>query len=182
MAGFDTASNRWRAVVRFGARRQKRLIGIFIIICAMTSALAGSLTGFSGVWEWIDPALTLGTLSVALLVWFGEISQDWERQLPQQLTVEFHYQGRTVFLCERAPLIDEEPRAWAQQIGLQMNGNEKLSFWPIPEETSVAIEPWRGKWVRHRKLRFELQQPRPKTSPWNHDNDFGRKLAIPPTP
>lgn len=99
----------WYAVV-FAARRQWGAILAAALVMVVAFA-ATHKAWFPGRWAVIDPILTLGTLGAALLVWLGEARQDWERSLPQQITVEFRMQHRVAFRCERAPLLDEAPRA-----------------------------------------------------------------------
>lgn len=180
--------SRWGQVVRLATRRQRVPIVFMGLVMALT--LAGTFrSGFSALWAKIDPILTLGTLGAALMVWLGEAWQDWERALPQRITVEFRMGDRVAFRCERAPLLDEAPRAWAQQIGRQMNESRDLKFWPVPEEgregTAVRTVLLDGKWVRHRTLHFELREwPQgldPEHAPriWGPHNEFGRLEAAP---
>jgi hypothetical protein len=178
MAGKQGTSCSW-SVLTFGAARQWKLTAATLAV-VVAAALGSRWSGFSGRWETVDPIITLGTLGAALMVWFGEAGQDWRRSLPQQVTVEFWMRDRGVaFRCERAPLLDEAPRAWAQQIGFQMNGS-KLCLWPVPEADAPKIERWQGQWVRHLFVRFELREwpehldPNEAPRIWNHDNEFGR--------
>ena len=74
------------------------------------------------VWERaFDPVFSLGTLFVALAVWFGERREAWKADLPKKFTTIFKYHKREVMRCERAELSGEaDMRALGQQIGLQM--------------------------------------------------------------
>lgn len=130
--------------------------------------------------------LALATLAAALMVWLSEARQDWERSLPRQITVEFWTkQDGVIMRCERAPLLDDAPRAWAQQLGRQMSNNAELEFYPIPDAEPARPERWQGRWVQHRLVRFELRTVPVTLSGtrlpllWSPSNDFGRDVAHP---
>lgn len=142
------------ATLRFAAPRQAWLIAGAILALAL---VVGYWRWISDAWPRWDAALTLATLAVAVMVWVVEVRQDWERSLPVFLTVEFARGEQVALRCERAPLIDEPPRAWAQQIGRQMNDGKDLIFDPFPEVTAPVIEVWNGRWVKHLTIRFELE-------------------------
>lgn len=176
-------SNRTRkilSIVLFAGKRQLLLVTTTVVFMVSAAWAAKAWAGFQNHWAWFDPMLTLGTLGAALLVWLGEARQDWEQGLDQQITVEFNKDGKSIYRCERAPLIDEPPRAWAQQIGRQMNGGKDLEFWPFPKASPIHTELHAGKWVRHRRIWFELQKmpiglkPDQPTKVWNPDNNFGQ--------
>lgn len=84
-------------------------------------------------WSWMEPLTGLTTLAVAVLVWFGELKQDWYNSLPKRLTVKFVYKFskgyRIVLHCANAYLPGEgDIRAWGQQLGQQMADGEYLKF------------------------------------------------------
>lgn len=146
-----------------------------------------STKSFQDVWSRIDPIVTVATLATAVLVWLAEARQDWERGLKVQLTAEFRVGERVAMCCERALLMEESPRAWGQQLGFQMNGGKKLDISPNLSTEGGRIERWRGEWVRHLTVRFELRQW-PQDVPedgaprvWNVDNGFGQNTATEPS-
>lgn len=82
-------------------------------------------------WKWLEPVTGVLTLAVAGAVWWGELKQDHDASIPKKLTVRFFNGGVEVMRCERAYLADEaDIRAWAQQLGRQMNDNKDLSYFP----------------------------------------------------
>ncbi len=91
----------------------------------------------------IDQVVSFATLMVALLVWYGEIVENWKQTLPKRLTVKFNSEsGQLLLLCEKAVLSHEaDIRNLGQQIGSQMCENDrKLEFCaPAIEPTSEGI-------------------------------------------
>lgn len=84
------------------------------------------------------------TFLVAMVVWHLTVLREYRDRLPKRLNVEFVYEGRRVFRCEDAYLAGEgDIRAWALQIGQQMNNNERLNFDPDIQQ-SGPIEATRG--------------------------------------
>jgi len=116
-------------------------------------------------WSFLEPVIGVATLAVAAGIWIGERKQDYVESLPKQLTVVFLYppdpptnaRHRVAMVCERAYLAGESDiRAWSQQLGGQMVGNQQLSFSPF-----IAVEPGRLDWdagqaVLHYSSVFEL--------------------------
>ncbi|MDZ4778776.1 MAG: hypothetical protein SGJ19_00820 [Planctomycetia bacterium] len=92
-------------------------------------------------WQWMDAVFGVATLAVALIVWWGELTENWEHNLPKRLRVVFLFDNQPVLVCEDAPLITEtDIRAMAQQIGKQMNDNKELSLRPFFEPLLPIID------------------------------------------
>lgn len=85
---------------------------------------------FSAIWQgWMDPFLAISTVIIAIFIWLNEKRQDWENALTKKLDVYFMLGGEAFYQVENAPLAsDDDIRQWGQQIGQQMNNNERLSF------------------------------------------------------
>jgi hypothetical protein len=114
-------------------KNQGRYIVIyFCVLIAM--ALVASVFGLNAVaiagdwWGKVSSLLTVAALGVALLVWHGEVRENWEQSLPKLLTAIFVFQEKDghatpVMACVDASLTGESDiRAMGQQIGLQLNG------------------------------------------------------------
>lgn len=132
-----TMKERWRegwlrtkALFAFGWA--SRRVHVLIVVVAVTVAVVLAL-GFSDKslsdpttqreawWLLFDRVATITTLAVAIAVWFGEIREDWERQLPRRLFAYFLYQDQPMAICLGANLGNEQDaRALGQQIGAQM--------------------------------------------------------------
>ena len=126
-------------------RRRRRLIlnyawrhhrsRIVIIILCLIVVLLGTLfckelhfpNTFSeapkSLIDWLINAQSifgLGTLIVALSVWWGEIQEDWEDELPRKLSVFFFEKEHALIVCRYAWLAGaDEIRTWGQQIAFQ---------------------------------------------------------------
>ncbi len=86
------------------------------------------------VFQWItwDILITISTLTVGVVIFFGESTDHWEMRLPKRLTVFFQYGGKTRMVCYLAPLAHEgDVRNWGMQIGAQMSGSRDLVFTPF---------------------------------------------------
>lgn len=147
LAKFAWATQRLRILVALGALL---LVSLFLVPFRKT------------MWDWLEPAATVATLAVAILVWYGELKQDFLNQLPKRLTVSFWFEldGRPVevMTCQRAPLVSEgDIRNWGLQLGGQMAGEiGRLEISPDlriegPEEVWDEGSPF-----REYKLRFTL--------------------------
>ena len=68
------------------------------------------------------------TLLIALFVWFSELCEDWENDLPLRMNVYFFHAGQPAIVCRHVWLAGaEDLRAWGQQVGGQAVG-ERLDF------------------------------------------------------
>ena len=72
----------------------------------------------------------------------GELTHDWEAQLPKKLTVIFTFEGLPLMKCEEAWLAGESDiRQWSQQIGRQMaGGTENLDFEPFVSQVEAVVQ------------------------------------------
>ena len=98
-----------------------------------TSAFAYFAVSFFELKAWwtpfADPLTGLVTFMIALLVWYNEGRHAREEKLPKRLTVRFLHEGRLVLFCENASLATKgDIRKWGQQIGKQMNHNQRLKL------------------------------------------------------
>lgn len=117
----------------FTRRARGPIIGVPIAIGLIILAnIMGHNGVISGWWtNWFDPFATASTLIVASMAWYQSRTREWEEDLPERLTVHFKMDGKYVFTCWESQLTSEaDIRSWAQQIGQQMNDNERLSFKP----------------------------------------------------
>lgn len=99
---------------------------VTLFLCAIVF-LANDLN--TNVWRAISCSIELVTLGVAVLVWLGELRQDWHEQLPKRLDVVFEFEGKPLLVCLGLPLSGEgDIRQLAQQVGRQMTGGRLLSL------------------------------------------------------
>ncbi len=96
---------------------------------------------YTYIWpNWLDPVLTIGTIFIAVFIWYNEKKQDWENSLTKKLNVQVFFDDSVFYEVENAPLTGaDDIRQWGQQLGRQMNGEENLTF----REFHVGI-PVRG--------------------------------------
>lgn len=112
-----------------------------------------------GWWQWMDAICGVATLAVALIVWWGELTETWERSLPKRLRVVFEFEGNPALICEDAPLASEaDMRALAQQIGRQMNDNRDLKLRTFSEPASPVIRSAGSQTVRQYELILRLRE------------------------
>jgi hypothetical protein len=68
---------------------------------------------------------------MALLVWLGEVHEDWVESRPKLMTCLFLFQGRPAIVCRHVDLAGPgDLRAWAQQVCAQAVGARFLDFYP----------------------------------------------------
>ncbi len=91
--------------------------------------------------SWFDPLAGLGTLLLAVFLWFNSIYREWENQLPKRLTVLYIFNGKPVMEAKNTVLTDlADARPWALQVGQQMSGGEqRLLFEPYFEFNANGI-------------------------------------------
>lgn len=109
-------------------------------------------------WIRMQSFLGIGTLAVALFVWYGKIREEWKNDLPKRLSVFFFYGGKPVIVCRYVWLAGEdELRTWGQQVAKQAAGNQNLDFSPDVEarKPSLAVEK-NGEICKHYAVRFVL--------------------------
>lgn len=83
-------------------------------------------------WMRVQSLIGVGTLLVALFVWYSRIRDDWENHLPKRMSVFFFHLGRPVIICRYVWLADaDDLRAWGQQVAAQAAYNQRfLEFSP----------------------------------------------------
>ena len=83
-------------------------------------------------WMRVQSFLGIGTLFVALFVWYSGIRDDWENHLPKRMSVFFFHLGRPVIICRYVWLAGaDDLRAWGQQVAAQAAFNKRhLEFSP----------------------------------------------------
>jgi len=137
-----------------------------VVSALLILALAGAVRGWHGidaigdVWaDKFDPLISLATLLVAVLVWWGEARQDWIASLPCKLTAVFVHNQRTLMICELADLASEaDIRAMGQQLGRTMNGGQdlKLALPAFRKSGGMPEVGENGEIYRHYTIRFQL--------------------------
>lgn len=152
-------------ILRFSWSRQKHVITAPFVAAAVllvAACLSGSLDK-ANLWSVIERVLSLVTLAVAVVIWWGEQQEAWERSLPKRLTVSFVFNesGRSieVMRCEKAYLAGEaDIRAWGQQLGSQM-ALDHLQFFPNYQQESLP--PKRdedGRFYKDYRLTIQLRE------------------------
>ncbi len=122
-------------LIRFIMRRQGWIIATYCVVTVLiVIALvcgADSLDAVANLWSRAGAVLGMAALGVALLVWWGELKEDWEESLPKRLSAVFYLvdpeteQRRPLIICLDATLGGpSDIRAMAQQIGRQIAGND----------------------------------------------------------
>ena len=109
-------------------------------------------------WIRMQSFLGVGTLLVALFVWYGKIREDWKNDLPKRLSVFFFFGSKPVIVCRYVWLAGEdELRTWGQQVAKQAAGNQNLDFSPDVEarKPSLAVEK-NNEICKHYAVRFVL--------------------------
>ncbi len=115
-------------------------------------------TSWSDLFGRLQSYLSVGTLLVAIAVWYGEVRNEWESGLQNRMSVFFFYEGRPVIVCRYVWLAGEgDMRAWGQQVARQtIEGQKQLDFSPdIDFKKSLAV--WTdGKPCMHYSVLFRL--------------------------
>lgn len=115
----------------------------------------------SGWDEWVNRLqsfLGIGTLFVALFVWYGEIRDDWDKDLPKRMSVFFFHNGHPFIVCRYIWLAGaDDLRAWGQQVAAQAAGERFLDFSPDvkAQPPSLVVAP-DGAACNHYDVCFEL--------------------------
>ena len=150
-------------ILRHAWREQRTLLWsvLFVLLLA---ALFCRLTG-TGWWNAAEPVITLATLVVGVIIWFGEAAEDWEESLPKRLTVEFWLDppgqpARLVMTCLKAPLTGESDiRTWGIALGGLMIGKRELKYDPyFITRTPEVVPDDKGQPCRHYVIRFTLEE------------------------
>ncbi|GIW95261.1 MAG: hypothetical protein KatS3mg110_3302 [Pirellulaceae bacterium] len=143
--------SRWE-IIRFCAADVIRgwwrvLIGALVLGGLLIAVIRPWQESSLGWWTPTEALLSLLTLAVAVLIWLGELREEWERNLPKRLEVVYFFEGRPVMVCRDCMLVSESDiRAWAQQLGAQLCQQPVLQF--VPE--MLLVPP---RLVFHRPLK-----------------------------
>jgi hypothetical protein len=125
---------------------------------AAASAAAVPSEGMS-LWDLVQLLLGLATLAVAICVWVGEVSQDWQRERPKLLSMFCFYEGRPVLICYHAYLADQgDIRAWSQQVCGRQMGAGDLSFVPVVDVRPPELLTDGRSVYLHHQVRFTLTE------------------------
>ena len=123
---------------------------------------SSSTTNWADWWMRIQSFMGVGTLLVALLVWYSGIRKDWENHLPKRMTVFFFHLGRPVIICRYVWLADgDDLRAWGQQVSAQAaDTDRRLEFSPKirTKDPSLIVETKESRICRHYSICFQLNR------------------------
>jgi hypothetical protein len=126
-----------------------------------TSMPSASPSNWADWWMRIQSFLGVGTLFVALFVWYSGIREDWENSLPKRMSVFFFHLGRPVIICRYVWLQGaDDLRAWGQQVAAQAAYNERyLEFSPEirTNDPSLIVEMKDDMICKHYTICFQLK-------------------------
>lgn len=128
-----------------------------------TTLSSASPSNLADWWIRVQSLLGIGTLLVAIFVWYGEIREDWEKRLPKRMSVFFLHKGWPVIVCRYIWLAGEgDLRAWGQQVAAQAACERYLNFYPNLKAQDPRLAVWiDGMICRHYVLCFELTDENP---------------------
>ena len=110
----------------------------------------------------VQSFLGLGTLLVALFVWYSRIRDDWENHLPKRMSVFFFYLGHPVIICRYVWLAGaDDLRAWGQQVAAQAAYNQRyLEFSPEikTRDPSLIVMTKDDTICKHYAICFQLNE------------------------
>ena len=124
----------------------------------MTSVSPSNWAGWLGN---LQSYLAVGTFFVALFVWYGEIRDDWQNELPKRMSVFFFHAGDPVIVCRYVWLAGaEDLRAWGQQVAAQAVDNDRiLKFGPdVKTQVPDLLIGLDGTVCKHYAVRFRLKE------------------------
>lgn len=109
--------------------------------------------------KWFDPILTVGTFLLAIFVWANARLKDWESSLDNHLTVHFKAGEHFVLSYYNARMVGEHDiRAFAQQLGRQMNDNDNLAFIPgLKAKPVEVVFTQNKKYIRYHEIEMQLR-------------------------
>ncbi len=176
----------WRYLVtKRDTQAQLGLAAAFVVAFAILASGRLSLPqSVTNMWQaWIELGLAAVTVIVAVFIWYNEKRQDWENDLPKRLYVSFCLGDTVFYRIENAPLVaDGDVRAWGQQLGQQMNDNQRLSFRELAISTPRLARDSKGAITLY-ELTIRLQEVAKGRTPrtWRYDDD-GRVVEEPASP
>lgn len=153
---------RLQSILLFVWKKHWLVIVVAVLAFLVTTWWAAPWKGEHDQWwnAW-EPIVTILTLAVAIIIWWVETVEAWERQLPKRLRVFFvHGEGaikKPVMVCEDAVLVgDSDVRNWAFQLGKQMNQGKDLAVGTALQVLPPRVELVNGTLVCRYELRIEL--------------------------
>ena len=140
-----------------------------------TIVLSASPSNWADWWMRIQSFLGVGTLFVALFVWYSGIREDWDDHLFKRMSVFFFHLGRPVIICRYVWLEGaDDLRAWGQQVAAQAAYNERfLEFSPEirTKDPTQIVEMKDDMICKHHTICFQLKN---LPSSLNNDSDMCR--------
>ncbi|MDM7940766.1 MAG: hypothetical protein QUS07_10570, partial [Methanothrix sp.] len=123
-------------------------------------ASSSSPTTWVSWWINVQSLLGVGTLLVALFVWYNHIREEWTNSLPKRMSVFFLREGRPAIICRYVWLAGEgDLRAWGQQVASQAVDVSRLSFYPNIKAEVPSFAVWIDKKIRrHYIVCFDLTE------------------------
>ncbi len=162
MSRLPSSLRRQREKSAFALRRQKATILIALVAVSGTTLLVEPWESRPNVdwWQGVEAIIGIATLAVAVLLWVGETTENWESSLPKRLKAVYLFEGQPVMVCEDSCLAAEtDIRAMAQQMGAQINGGRNLELSPVFDIVSPRTETLPGAGtVRRYEIRMSLSR------------------------
>ncbi len=121
---------------------------------ALPVAAPTSLVDYIGRWQ---TYLAVGTLLVAISIWYGRIRDEWENTRPKRMSVFFFMDDKPHVVIRYVWLADAgDMRAWGQQVARQAVHGQQLDFSP-DIEARTSLEKWtNGDPFMHYAVCFKL--------------------------
>jgi hypothetical protein len=109
--------------------------------------------------KWADPIITIATLLIAVFVWVDTRIRQWKNSLPKRLTIHFKDGDKYVLSYFNAILIGEhDVRAFGQQLGQQMNDNDRLEFFPgLICKEPITIRTDGNRYINYYEVQMQLR-------------------------
>lgn len=149
---------KFRSQLQFVMRKRGWFLLAFLLISAV-AAWYSKILSFNSNWQDWDKFFTLATLGVAVSIFWFEMRQEWEEQLPKRLTAFFFCESKPRMVCYEAHLAHEsDVRNWAQQIGRQMAGGGDLKFSPVFDHRALGIESDQSQPFKHYQIIMYLKE------------------------
>jgi hypothetical protein len=126
-----------------------------------TTMTSVSPSNWAGWLNNLQSYLAVGTFLVALFVWYGEIRNDWQNELPKRMSVFFFHAGNPVIVCRYVWLAGaEDLRAWGQQVAAQAVDNDRnLKFGPdVKTQVPDLVIGLDDTVCKHYAVRFRLNE------------------------
>ena len=123
--------------------------------------ISASPSNWAGWLNNLQSYLAVGTFFVALFVWYGEIRNEWQNELPKRMSVFFFHAGDPVIVCRYVWLASaEDLRAWGQQVAAQaVDDDRKLKFGPdVKTQVPDLVVGLDGTICKHYAVRFRLKE------------------------